>query len=105
MLFLHFLLYSSSYVGTIKNETLEATLELCQLKIKQFSPDKIQIFKFSTKHEDNLFTLNFSMIPRALFFIFHAGLRRLGSNNFRNSSYKEITAGLARVSRLSFRFL
>ena len=67
MLFLHFLLYSSSYVGTIKNETLEATLELCQLKIKQFSPDKIQIFKFSTKHEDNLFTLNFSMIPHALF--------------------------------------
>ena len=105
MLFVHFLLYSSSYVGTMKNETLGATLELCQLKIKQFSLDKIQILKFSTKYEDNLFTLNFSMVPRALLFIFHAGSRRLVSKNLRNSSYKEITAGLARVSRLSSRFL
>ena len=42
---------------------------------------------------------------RRTFFIFHADSRRLGSNNFRNSSYKEKTAGSARVSRLSFRFL
>ena len=41
----------------------------------------------------------------AALFIFHAGPRGLGSDNFRNSSYKEKTAGSARVSRLSFPFL
>ena len=45
------------------------------------------------------------MIPRTFLFIFHAGSRSLGANNFRNSSYKEKTAGSARVPRLSFRFL
>ena len=102
MLFLQFILYSSSFVGTLKNEIPGAALELCQLKLKQFSPD---ILKFSTKHEDNPFTLNCFMVPRTCLFIFDAGSRRLGSNNFRNSSYKEKTAGSARVSRLSFRFL
>ena len=29
------------------------------------------------------------MVPRTFLFIFHAGLRRLGSNNFRNTSYKK----------------
>ena len=77
-------------------------LEPCQLKIKQFSLD---ILKFHPKHKDNPFTLNCSMVPRTFLFIFHAGSRRLGSNNFRNSSYKEKTAGSARVSRLSFCFL
>ena len=48
MLFLQCILYSSSFVGTLKNEIPEAALELCQLKLKQFSPD---ILKFSTKHE------------------------------------------------------
>ena len=48
MLFLQFILYSSSFVGTLKNEIPGAALELCQLKLKQFSPD---ILKFSTKHE------------------------------------------------------
>ena len=43
--------------------------------------------------------------PTLFILIFYAGLRGLGSNNFRNSSYKEKTAGSARVSRLSFRFL
>ena len=102
MLFHQFVQYSSSFVGTPKNEIPGAALELCQLKLKQFSPD---ILKFSTKHEDNPFTLNCFMVPRTCLFIFDAGSRRLGSNNFRNSSYKEKTAGLARVSRLSFRFL
>ena len=89
MLFLQFMLYSSSFVGTlIKNEIPEAAMELCQLKIKQLSPD---IVKFKTKH---IFLV-----------ILHAGPRGLGSNNFRNSSYKEKTAGSVRVSRLSFRFL
>ena len=37
--------------------------------------------------------------------IFHLGFRGMGSNNFRNSRYKEKTAGLTRVSRLPFRFL
>ena len=82
MLFLQFMLYSSSFVGTLKNEIPEAALELCQLKIKQFSPD---ILKFSTMHEDNCF-----MVPRTCLFIFHVGSRRLGSNNFRKSSYKGI---------------
>ena len=102
MLFLQFILYSSSFVGTLKNEIPGAALELCQLKLKQFSPD---ILKFSTKREDNPFTLNCFMVPRTYLFIFNAGSRRLGSNNFRNSSYKEKTASLARVFRLPFRFL
>ena len=61
MLFLQFMLYSSSFVGTlVKNEIPEAALELCQLNIKQLSPD---ILKFRTKHEDNPFTLNCSVVP------------------------------------------
>ena len=99
MLFLQFILYLSSFVGTLKNEIPEAALELCQLKLKQFSPD---ILKFSTKHEDNPFTLNCYMVPRTFLFIFHAGSRRLGSNTFRNSNYSAETAGSARVS---FHFL
>ena len=102
MLFVQFALYSWYFVGTLKNEIPGAVLELCQLRIKQFSPD---ILKFSTKLEDNPFTINYLMVPRTCLFIFDAGLRRLGSNNFRNSSYKEKTAGSVRVSRLSFRFL
>ena len=86
----------------VKNEIPGAALELFQLKLKQFSPD---ILKLSTKHEDNPFTLNCFMVPRTCLFIFDVGSRRLGSNNFRNSSYKEKTVGLARVSRLSFGFL
>ena len=106
MLFLQFMLYSSSFVGTlVKNEIPEAALELHQLKIKQLSPD---ILKFKRKHEDNQdnpFTLNCFAVSRSFLFIFHAGSRELGSNNFRNSSCKEKMAGLARVSRLFFRFL
>ena len=64
----------------------EAALELCQLNIKQLSPD---ILKFRTKHEDNSFTLIYSVVSRSFLFILHAGSRGLGSNNFRNSSYKE----------------
>ena len=102
MLCLQFILYSSSFVVSLENEIPGAALEPCQLKSKQFSPD---ILKFSTKHKDNPFTLNCFMLPRTFLFIFDAGSRRLGSNNFWNSSYKEKTAGSARVSRLSFRFL
>ena len=102
MFSLQFILYSSSLVCLLKNEILGAALELCQLKLKQFSPD---ILKFSTEHEDNPFTLYCFMVPRTYLFIFDAGSRRMGYNNFRNSSYKEKTAGSARVSRLSFRFL
>ena len=105
MLFLYFMLHSSSFVGTLKNEIPEAALELCQLKIKQLSPD---ILKFRTKHEDNQdnpFTLNCFVVSRSFLFTFHAGSRGLGSTNFRNSSCKEKTAGSARVSKLSFRFL
>ena len=40
------------------------------------------------------------MVSRTFLFIFHANLSRLGSNNFRNSSFK----GLARVSRLSISY-
>ena len=97
-----FILYSSSFVVTLKNEIPGAALELCQLKLKQFSPD---ILKFSTKHEDNPFTLNCFMVPRTCLFIFDASSLRLGSSNSWNSSYKEKTDRLARVSSLSFRFL
>ena len=102
MLFLQFVQYSLSFAGTPKNEIPGAALELCHLKIKQFSPD---ILKFSTKREENPFTLNCFKVRRTFLLIFHAGSRRLGSNNFRNSGYKEKTAGSARVSGLSFRFL
>ena len=67
MLFLQFVQYSSSFVGTLKNEIPGAALELCRLKIKQFSPD---ILKFRRKHEDNPFTLNCYMIPRTFLFYF-----------------------------------
>ena len=106
MFFLQFILYSPSCVGTlVKNEIPKAALELCQLNINQLSPD---ILKFRTKHEDNQdnpFTLNCFVVSRSFLFTFNVGSRELGSNNFRNSSYKEKTAGLARVSRLPFRFL
>ena len=88
----------NNVVGTLKNEIPEAALELCQLKIKQLSPD---ILKLRTKHEDN----PCSVVPRSFLFVFHARSRGLGSNNSWVSSYKEKTAGLARFSRLSFRFL
>ena len=39
----------------IKAKIPETALELCQLKIKQLSPD---ILKFRTKHEDNPFYFN-----------------------------------------------
>ena len=97
MLFLRFILYSPFFVATLKNEVEGAALEPCQLKIKQFSQD---ILKFSTKGKYNLLLLTVLWL-----FIFHADSRRMGSNNFRNSSYKEKTAGSARVSKLSFRFL
>ena len=96
------MLYLSSCVGTLKNEIPEAFLELCQSKIKQLSLD---ILKFRTNHEDNPFTLNCSVVPRSFLLVFHPSSRGLGSNNSRNSSYKEKTAGSTRVSRLSFRFL
>ena len=98
MLFLQFVQYSLSFAGTPKNEIPGAALELCQLKIKQFSPD---VLKFSTKHEENPFTYYF-MVPRTFLFIFHARSRRLSSNNFRNSSYKEKTTGSDRFDRLVF---
>ena len=105
MLFLQNMLYSSSFVGTlVKNEVPEAALELCQLNMKQLSPD---ILKSRTKHEGNQgspFILNCFVVSRSFLCIFHAGSRGLGSNNFRNSSYKDKKASSARVSRLSFRF-
>ena len=102
-MFLQFVLYSSSSVGTlVKNEIPEAALELCQLNIKQLPPD---ILKFRAKHEDNQdnpFTLNCFAVSRSFLFIFHAGSRGVGSNNFQNSSYKEKTAGSAPVSIFPF---
>ena len=98
MFFLQFILYSSSFVGTlVKNEIPEAALELCQLNINQLSPD---ILKFRTKHEDNKnnpFTLNCFAVSRSFLFTFNASSHGLGSNNFRNSSYKEKTAGLQTI--------
>ena len=68
MLFLRFIL---SFLATLKNEIPGASLERCQLKIKQFSPD---ILKFRTRHKDNPFTLNCSMFRRTFLFIFHTYL-------------------------------
>ena len=99
MLCLQFILYLSSFVGTLENEIPGAALEPCQLKSKQFSPD---ILKFSTKHKENPFTFNYSVVPCIFFlFIFHAGSHILGSNSFWNSTYKEKMPGSARVSRRS----
>ena len=53
MLFLQFVLYSSSFVDTLKNEITGAALELWQLKIKQFSSE---ILKFITKQKNKPFT-------------------------------------------------
>ena len=79
MLFLQFILYSLAFVGTlVKNEIPEAVLELCQLNIKQLSPD---ILKFRTKHKDNQdnpFTLNCFVVSRSFLFTFHARSRGLG---------------------------
>ena len=86
MLFLKFVLYSPSFVRTLKYEILGTALELCQLKIEHFSPS---ILKFNTKHEDNPFTLNCSTAPCTFLFTFHAGSRALGSKNLRKSSYKK----------------
>ena len=82
MLFLQFVLYASSFVDTLKNEIPEAPLEVSQLEIEQLSPG---IFKLSTNHEDNPFTLNSFMVSCTFLFLFHAGSRGLGSKNFRNS--------------------
>ena len=46
-----------------------AALELCQLKRKQLSPD---ILKFSTNHESNPFTFNYSMVPRTCLYLIQA---------------------------------
>ena len=97
-----FILYLSSFADTLKNEIPEAALELCQLKIKQFSP---YILKFSIKNENNPFTCNCFMVPRTCLFIIYAGSCKLDSNNFNNSSYKEKTAGSACIYRRSFSFL
>ena len=75
-------LYLPSFAGTPKNEIPGAALKLYQLKFKQFSPD---ILKFSTKQEDNPFTLNCFMVTCIFLFIFHADSHRLGSNNISNS--------------------
>ena len=104
MFFLQFILYSSSFDTLVKNEIPEAALELCQLNINQVSPD---ILKFTTKYKykDNPCTLNCFVVSHSFLFIFNAGSRGLGSNNFRNSSYKEKTAGSARVSGLSLDYV
>ena len=102
LLFVQFILCLPSFVGTLKNEIPGTVMEPCLLKIKQFSPD---ILKFSTRYKDNPFTLNCSVVPCTFLCIFNASSYRLGSNIFRNWSYKEKMAGSARVSRLSFHFL
>ena len=82
MLFLQFVQYLLFFAGTPENEIPGAALELCQLKVKQFSPD---ILKFSTKHEENLFTLKCFMVPHTFLLIFHASTRR--SSDYLSVSY------------------
>ena len=86
ILFLQFVQYSLSFAVAPKNEIPGAALELSQFKFRQFSAD---ILKFSTKHEENPFTLNCFMVPHPFLFIFHAAWGRLGANNFRISSLKK----------------
>ena len=64
MFILQFMLSSSSFVGALKSEIQETALELCQLIIKQLSPD---ILKFRTKHEHNPF--NCSVVSRSFSFV------------------------------------
>ena len=64
MFILQFMLSSSSFVGALKSEIQETALELCQLKIKQLSPD---ILKFRTRHEHNPF--NCSVVSRSFLFV------------------------------------
>ena len=45
ILFLQFILHSSSFVGTLKNEIPGAALELCQLKLKQTVSNSAQSTK------------------------------------------------------------
>ena len=71
ILFLQCVLYSSSFVGTLKYEIPGDALQLCQLKIEHFSPG---ILKFNTKHEDNPFTLNCVAVP-ALFCLYFVQAR------------------------------
>ena len=73
--------------------------------LRWYGIKKNEYHKFGIKHVVNPLTLNCLNFPHCLHLTFHAGLRVLGSNNFRNSSHKEKTAGSARVSKLSFRFL
>ena len=69
MLFLQFILYLSSFVGTLKNEIPEAALELCQLKIKQLWPE---ILKFRAKHENSPFTVICSVVSRSFLYFMQA---------------------------------
>ena len=66
------MLYSSSFVGALKSEIQETALELCQLKIKQLSPD---ILIFRTKREHNPFTFNCSVVSRSFSFAIFPFLR------------------------------
>ena len=56
------------------------------MSVKQFPPG---ILKFSTKHEDNPFTLNCYMVPCTFLFIFYAGSRRLVLIIFRTQVIKK----------------
>ena len=102
MLFLQFVLYLPSIVGTRKHEIPGAALDMCKLNIEQFSTG---ILKFSTNHEDNPFTLNCSKISWTFLFIFHAGSHGLGFKNFQNSTYKEKMTNMTRVSKIIFPLL
>ena len=47
--FLQFVQYSLSIAGTPKNEIPGAALELCQLKIRHFSPDILKLAQSTKK--------------------------------------------------------
>ena len=101
MLFFQFILYFSSFVGILKKEIPGAAPELWHLKSKQFWPD---IIKFKRKHEDNLFNLNYSTVPRSCLYFMQARVDWVRII-FGTQVIKKKLAGSARVSRLSFCFL
>ena len=83
----------------------EAALELCQLNISQLSPD---ILKFRTKREDyqdNPFTLTILWFLAAFYLYLMQARVDWVQIIFGTQVIKKKTAGSARVSRLSFRFL
>ena len=85
-----------------KNEIPGAALELLKLKIEQCPP---VIIKFSTKHVHNHLALTFFKVSWAFFYLYFMQVCFDWVPITFGTRVIKKTAGSARVSRLSFRFL